>query len=468
MHGLTLVEGFSLLSEQFYSIVSTTPFERPHLAHVNEDAAQMIGLRPEAVHTPQFLDWFTGKVPLSAGPILSSVYAGHQFGQFVAQLGDGRAHLIGTVQTATGDRWELQLKGSGKTPYSRFGDGRAVLRSSIREYLCSEAMHHLGIPTTRALCIIGSDESVMRETVEHGAMITRLAPTHIRFGHFEFFQHTQQDPLAVKQLADYVIANHYPGLGYDAWFAEIVTRTAVLIAQWQSVGFAHGVMNTDNMSILGITIDYGPFGFMDTYNPHFICNHSDHTGRYAFNAQPMIALWNLYALAYALHTLLNKDQTDAALASYQNTLLMHYTQLMRRKLGLRMAEEEDKSLIPDLLSLLYASEMDYTCFFRSLSEPSTTLPQSWNSWQERYLKRLARESATPEERRTAMRRVNPKYILRNHLAQVAIEKARAGDYSEVARLFGILQKPFDDQPEHESYAAPAPDWAKDICISCSS
>lgn len=468
MHGLKLTDGFESLPEQFYSHVVPTPFEHPHLVHYNSEAARLIGLAENAPQHPQFLDWFTGTIPLGNSPILSSVYAGHQFGQFVPQLGDGRAHLIGTAHTSAGDRCELQLKGSGKTPYSRFGDGRAVLRSSIREYLCSEAMHHLGIPTTRALCIIGSDEPVMRETIERGAMITRLAPTHIRFGHFEFFQHTQQDPLAVKQLADYVIAHHYPDLSYDAWFAEIVRRTAVMIAQWQAVGFAHGVMNTDNMSILGITLDYGPFGFLDAYNPHFICNHSDHTGRYVFNAQPMIALWNLYALGYALRTLLNQDDTDTALASYQETLLTHYTLLMRQKLGLVRAEEEDKALIQDLLALLHEAEMDYTCFFRSLSDASVSFPRAWESWQQRYQQRLARESSTPEERRSAMRRVNPKYILRNHLAQGAIEKAEAGDYTEVARLFAILQTPFDDQPEHDSYAVPAPDWAKDLCISCSS
>ncbi|MBA2252540.1 MAG: YdiU family protein, partial [Nitrospirales bacterium] len=372
------------------------------------------------------------------------------------------------------------------TPFSRDGDGRAVLRSTIREYLCSEAMHGLGIPTTRALCIIGSEEKVWRESIETGAMLVRMAPTHVRFGSFEvFYYRGQVDHL--RRLADYAIEQHFPHListpdCYVQFFAEVVSRTSRLLAQWQAVGFAHGVMNTDNMSILGLTLDYGPFGFMDDYDAGFICNHSDHHGRYAFNQQPYIGLWNLSCLAQALLPLATEEPLKAALHTYESALNAHYTELMCRKLGLQEVAEEDGGLVTDLLALLQSSRVDYTIFFRALSGFQTgsgtenhalrdyfLYRGAFDTWAQRYGERLKRERSQDAERRERMNRINPKYVLRNYLAQQAIELAtEKKDYSEIDRIHALLRDPFSEQPAMEAYAAPPPNWGKHLSVSCSS
>jgi hypothetical protein len=360
-----------------------------------------------------------------------------------------------------------------------------VLRSTIREYLCGEAMHGLGVPTTRALCLIVGDEPVYRETVERGAMLVRMAPSHVRFGSFEFFSH-RGDIAQVTRLADYVIERFFPHLvgaesRYAAFLTEVVERTARLMAHWQAVGFAHGVMNTDNMSILGLTLDYGPFGFLDDYQPGFICNHSDYGGRYAYDQQPSVGFWNLGRLAQALLPLMTKDAALTALQRYQDVCFSEYERLMFTKLGFRERRDEDNSLLAGLLKIMDANRVDYTIFFRRLGDFSTR-PADENvrlkdmfvnrddfaGWSEAYTARLAAEGSDDAERGRRMKCVNPKYVLRNYLAHNAIEKAEAGDFSEVDRLLDLLKRPFEDRPEMDRYAAPPPEWGKRLEISCSS
>ena len=413
------------------------------------------------------------------------LYSGHQFGVYVPQLGDGRAILLGEATNQRGERWDLHLKGAGLTPFSRDGDGRAVLRSTIREYLCCAAMQGLGIPTTQALCIVGSDHKVYREQVETGATLVRMAPSHVRFGTFEIFYYRKQHE-HLKVLADYVIAQHHPHLTavpnkYARFFTEVVERTARLIAQWQAVGWSHGVMNTDNMSILGLTLDYGPYGFMDDYDAGFICNHSDHNGRYAFNQQPYIGLWNLSCLAQALLPLAEKDALKSGLEIYQPLFEQEYQKRMRAKLGLADERAEDESLVRDFLGLLQESQADYTMVFRELSTFSSAEGATneklrelflnrdrFDEWAGRYRDRLRSERRLDHERQARMNRVNPKYVLRNYLAQVAIEKAQQKDFSEIERLYTLLQHPYSDQPGMEAYAAPPPNWGKHLAVSCSS
>src|SRR5471030_1416486 len=333
---LKLENHYAQLPQEFYTAM---PAEKvgaaPRLIHANPNAAALIDLDPAAFRDPKFTDVFSGHVPLEGFSPLAMVYSGHQFGVWAGQLGDGRALLIGQVRNTRGELWDIQLKGAGKTPYSRFGDGRAVMRSTIREYLASEALAALGIPTSRALAIVATGEMVRRETLEPGAVLTRLAQSHVRFGHFEHFFHRGQHD-QVRRLADHVIGEYFPDLMGDhaAWFGEVVKRTAELMAAWQAVGFAHGVMNTDNMSILGLTLDYGPFGFLDAYVPGFICNHTDEGGRYAFDNQPAIAHWNLRALAFALSSLIPMDRLVSALDAYEGQYRARCRALMRAKLGL--------------------------------------------------------------------------------------------------------------------------------------
>jgi serine/tyrosine/threonine adenylyltransferase len=473
MFGDNLTRRFATLSDAFYSPVAPTPLPNPKLAAFSPDCAHMLGLPEGCEATPDFIQTFSGADASNSYKTLSTVYSGHQFGYYVPQLGDGRAHLIAEINTPSNGIHEVQLKGSGKTPYSRFGDGRAVLRSCIREFLASEAMAALGIPTTRALCIIASDEPVRRETIEHAACLTRVSPSHIRFGSFEYFFHTQQYD-ALRELADFTIQHYFPEAQqadkpYAAWFKAVVTRTAKLIAQWQCVGFCHGVMNTDNMSILGLTLDYGPYGFLDNFNAHHICNHSDEHGRYAYDQQPLVAMWNLNALAYALSPLISDADLKAGLHHYEPTFLHHYEGGMRAKLGLTTTAEEDGTLIHNLLKILHEDKIDYSIFFRNLDGiNSSDDSSSIRGWKQQYAERLEAEKSDPAERRKAMDGVNPKYILRNYLAEQAIQKAEAGDYSEIETLRAILSRPFDEQPEHDAYSAPPPDWAAGICISCSS
>lgn len=371
------------------------------------------------------------------------------------------------------------------TPFSRDGDGRAVLRSTIREYLCSEAMHALGIPTTRALCVVGSDDKVYREQIETGATLLRMAPSHVRFGTFEIFYYRKQYDL-LKILADFVINGHFTHLRavadkYARLFAEVVERTAKLIAQWQAVGWAHGVMNTDNMSIHGLTLDYGPFGFMDDYDAGFICNHSDHNGRYAFNQQPYIGLWNLSCLAQAFLPLADKEALKTGLDAYTPVFEREYRARMRAKLGLAQEGANDDELIRDFLNLLQESHADFTIVFRELgtfaSHPGGENEHlrdhfvnrdRFDGWALRYRSRLQSEATRDDERQHAMNRVNPKYVLRNYLAQIAIEKAQQRDFAEIDRLLTLLQDPYTEQEGMQGYAVPPPNWGKHLSVSCSS
>jgi uncharacterized protein YdiU (UPF0061 family) len=482
---LAFDNSYARLPEAFHQRVEPTPVPDPYLVAFNPDAAGLIDLDPAVASTPEFVHAFAGNWRIPGSEPIAMKYAGHQFGTYVPQLGDGRAILLGEVRNTKGEKWDLHLKGAGKTMFSRFGDGRAVLRSSIREYLACEAMHALGIPTTRALCVVGTDLEVYREGVESGALIVRLAPSHVRFGSFEVFAHRGQMD-QVRTLADYVIDHHLTHLRtvenkYAALFADVVTSTARLIAKWQAVGFAHGVLNTDNMSILGITLDYGPYGFMEEFEPGFICNHSDETGRYAFDQQPRIGYWNLAALAHALMSLITLDEARAALNTYADSFNAHMHELMAAKLGLATKAEGDDKLWMDLLDLLAEARADYTLFFRALGSFRTMAgadndrvrrlfadPTKFDAWAERYRDRLLSEKSVDTEREARMNRVNPKYILRNYLAQIAIDKAINKDFSEVDRLRGVLGRPFDEQPEMEHYAQPAPEWGRRLVVSCSS
>jgi len=481
---LNLDHSYGRLPPAFYSRVEPTPLADPYLVSFNDEAARLIDLDPAEAKREKFLAVMAGNAPLDGSEPLAMLYSGHQFGTYVPQLGDGRALQIGEVVNSHGERWSLQLKGAGQTPYSRMADGRAVLRSSIREYLCSEAMHGLGIPTTRALCIVGAEEPVFRETVETAAVLLRLAPSHVRFGSFEVFYYRQQHE-HLRLLADHVIETFYPELRdapdrHYRLLIEVTERTARLIARWQAVGFSHGVMNTDNMSILGLTLDYGPFGFMERFDYGYICNHSDTQGRYAYGNQPHIGIWNVSCLAQALTPLIPVEQCNAALQRYEPTYVEEYSALMRAKLGLAAAEPGDPQLVLDLLDIMAKSGVDYTIFFRALGDfqpGAENAPlrdqfierEAFDAWAQRYAARLTREASGDAERRIRMHRVNPKYVLRNYLAQVAIEKATSDkDYSEIDRLLHLLRRPYDEQPEMAAYAAPPPDWAQKIEVSCSS
>jgi hypothetical protein len=492
LKSIPLHTSFLTLGEQFLSRVKPTPFNtESKLIHFNENAATLLELENGIEQEPLFVDIFSGKQALQDAEPFSMLYAGHQFGHLNPQLGDGRAIIIAEVQNTKNEKWELQLKGSGPTPYSRGSDGRAVLRSTIREYLCSEAMFGLGIPTTRALCMTDSEDEVYREEIETGAILTRLAPSHIRFGSFEVFYYRQQYD-HVRTLADHVIEHHYPALleevnPYLGLLTQVINRTAKLISSWQAVGFAHGVMNTDNMSILGLTLDYGPYGFLDRYQPGYICNHSDHQGRYAFDQQPNIGLFNLSCLAQALLPLIDENPNKAAelakkeLAEYQNIFITEFASRMRQKLGLEQDQPDDQKLLEEILALMKEDNVDYTIFFRRLCGfDSSTMDNnsairdifmqrdSFDRWANNYRLRIHNEADSDQQRAIKMKKVNPKYILRNHMAEVAIKKAEAKDYSEIERLFTLLQNPFDEQPENEHYAGFPPEWAQKISVSCSS
>ncbi|MGH6622646.1 MAG: protein adenylyltransferase SelO, partial [Burkholderiaceae bacterium] len=473
--GLQFDNSFARLPPIFYSRLSATPLPAPYLVARSDSAARLLGIEPGRLSEPEWIEALSGNRPLVGSDPLAAVYSGHQFGVYVPQLGDGRALLLGEVMGAHGDRWEVQLKGAGRTPYSRMGDGRAVLRSSIREFLASEAMHGLGIPTTRALAVTGSDTPVFRETAETAAVVTRLAPSFIRFGTFEYFHWTRQHE-ALAQLADYVIDRHYPECRDSAspvlaLLETVARRTARLVAQWQGVGFCHGVLNSDNMSILGLTIDYGPFGFLDGYDGGHVCNHSDEQGRYAYDMQPQIAHWNLYALGQALLPLTKDiEPTKVAIDTFATEYGIAIEGVFRAKLGLSTARADDVALLTQLLELLQAGHTDWTIFWRRLSTFATTDVtadatnlrdlfvdrEAFDAWARIYRQRLIDEGSLDRERALRMNAANPKYVLRNHLAEVAIRRARgdegARDFNEIARLTTILSRPYEEQPEHEIYA----------------
>lgn len=480
------------LPPSLWARVNPQGLRDPRLVSFNAEAAQLLGLDPAVADDPDFTAFASGNLVLPGSAPLAQKYTGHQFGVYNPDLGDGRGLLLGEVRNAAcstdGRKWDIHLKGAGTTPFSRGADGRAVLRSSIREYLCSEAMHGLGIPSTRALCLVTGSDTVWRESPERGATLIRLSETHTRFGHFEYLFYSQQTA-ALTQLADYVITHHFPAhVGnpdrYALLLRDVIARTARMIAHWQAAGFNHGVMNTDNMSILGVTFDYGPFAFFDEYDAQRICNHSDHAGRYAFHRQPQIGLWNLHALAQAFSPLVPREQLIELLQGYEGILTDTFSTRMNGKLGLRESHPGDPSLLQELFDLMQESKVDYPHFFRQLcnivtdtgntATPANNLRdhitnrERFDVWLARYRARLVAEGSVDQERAARMRRVNPKYVLRNWLLQVAIDKANSGDYSEVNLLLKVAQQPFDEWPRHERLAALPPDWSKHMEISCSS
>ncbi len=470
--------GFAALGPAFYTELPPRPLPAPYWVGRSRGLARELGVDDAWLDSDDALQALTGNRLLEGSRPLATVYSGHQFGMWAGQLGDGRALLLG--ETAGGQ--EIQLKGAGLTPYSRMGDGRAVLRSSIREFLCSEAMHGLGIPTTRALAVTGSDAPVRREETETSAVVTRVAPSFIRFGHFEHFSSRNQLE-ELRALTDHVIDHHYPDCReaqdpVAAFLAAVARRTAALLAGWQAVGFCHGVMNTDNMSILGLTIDYGPFQFLDGFNPNHICNHSDSQGRYAYNQQPNIAYWNLFCLGQALLPLIgDEERTQAALKAYPGAYPAEFEGRMRGKLGLASERAGDRDFIQATFRLLANERTDYTLFWHELSRHMAGGPvdpvrdlfidrDAFDRWMLTYSERTSEQP-----RRLAadlMHKHNPRFVLRNHLAETAIRAAKLKDFSEVHTLLTLLETPFDEHPGHEAHAALPPDWAAGIEISCSS
>ncbi len=478
---------FATLGDAFYTPLAPTPLPAPYWVGHSAQVAEQLGLADVVPHSDDWLQALVGNRPLSGSQPLASVYSGHQFGVWAGQLGDGRAILLGELVGQ-----EIQLKGAGRTPYSRMGDGRAVLRSSIREFLCSEAMHGLGIPTSRALCVTGSDAPVRREEIETAAVVTRVAPSFIRFGHFEHFSHHGlHDEL--KTLADFVIDRFYPacrtdprfgGNPYVSLLAAVTERTAQLMAQWQAVGFCHGVMNTDNMSILGLTIDYGPFQFLDAFDPGHICNHSDTSGRYAFYKQPNVAYWNLFCLGQAMMPLIaEQEQAIAALETYKTIYPQAFAQRMSAKLGFANPDaaqsEALKTLTENIFTLLAAEQVDYTIFWRRLSHWTRERspqdrsvrdlfldPMGIDAWLLSFSELLAQ--IPPGQAADLMLKTNPKYVLRNHLGELAIRAAKAKDFTVAADLLKVLERPYDEHAEHAAFADFPPDWATSISISCSS
>ena len=476
---------YAALGEDFVSTLTPSPLPAPYWVGRNDALATQLGLSGDWAASDAHLQAFTGnQVPLGAAQT-ASVYSGHQFGVWAGQLGDGRACALGELAGH-----EVQLKGAGPTPYSRRGDGRAVLRSSIREFLCSEAMHALGIPTTRALCVTGSNAPVWRETQETAAVVTRVAPSFVRFGHFEHFSHTQQHA-QLRTLANYVIDHFYPDCRsaagadgpYVALLQAVTGRTAEMVAHWQSVGFCHGVMNTDNMSILGLTLDYGPFQFLDGYDPAHICNHSDTQGRYAFHKQPNVAYWNLFCLGQALMPLIGEQEhAIAALETFKARYPQALAARMAAKLGFERAHENQRPLIETALKLLAQERLDFTIFWRSLSHWAAGMDAANSQVRDLFVDRTAADTwltdfralhaqdttlngAATSER---MLRSNPKFVLRNHLGELAIRAAKTGDFSVLQKLQTVLADPFSEHPAHEEWAGFAPDWAAGIEISCSS
>ncbi len=460
--------------------VPMTPLPALQVAQVSPSLADTLSLPGLASDSAAFRDTLAGARPLPGIEPVATVYAGHQFGQFVPQLGDGRAHLLGEVTGADGQAWELQLKGSGRTPFSRFADGRAVLRSSLREYVASEAMAALGVPTTRALALGVSSEPVRRERVERGAMVWRVAPSFTRFGHFEYWAYADRHD-RVRQLADWAMARDFPDLvgDYEAWLSTVIDRTAELVARWQTLGFCHGVMNTDNMSLLGLTLDYGPYGFLDAFDPGHICNHSDEGGRYAYDQQPRVAHWNCARLLEACLRLLD-DDPERALTPARALLdrfPVRYSEAVdrawRAKFGLRSSEEGDTALMNDFLGLLAGGHHDFTLSFRALPDRGRLgdliLDQAaLDDWYARYQRRLDAEGGLDAERVAAMQGANPVIVPRNHLLELAIRAAEQDDFAPLSRLMSALSQPYVDNPAFADLTALPPDWAATLSVSCSS
>ena len=491
-----------------WSRVDPEPVAAPRLLAYSRDMAARLGLSEDEIASPAFAEVFAGNALWPGMQPFASNYGGHQFGHWAGQLGDGRAITLGETIDAAGERWELQLKGAGPTPYSRSADGRAVLRSSIREFLCSEAMHHLGVPTTRALSLVATGETVVRDMFydghprgEPGAVVCRVAPSFIRFGHFELPASRGEVEL-LRQLVDFCIGRDFPELAIlpaggeqriVEWFGQVAERTARMVAHWMRVGFVHGVMNTDNMSILGLTIDYGPYGWIDDFDPDWTPNTTDaHGRRYRFGWQPKIAYWNLTRLAHALAALFEDPAPlRDGLQRYTDAFVVADRANIARKLGLRECRDADLELMQQLHGLLRDAETDMTIFFRNLADVDPRAPSlapmaesfydpakqqaatpAFDEWLERYASRVRDDELPADARRARMDAVNPRYVLRNYLAQQAIDRAEQGDVAGIDELLDVMTRPYDDQPGREAFAARRPDWARDRAgcsmLSCSS
>ncbi|MDO1527816.1 YdiU family protein [Fulvimonas sp. R45] len=488
-----------------YSRVEPTPVPAPRVLAWSDELAAALGLGPGELAGGDFARVFGGNALSPGMQPWAANYGGHQFGVWAGQLGDGRAISLGEVVDAAGRRWELQLKGAGPTPYSRGADGRAVLRSSIREFLCSEAMHHLGIPTTRALCLLATGEGVVRDPrydghprEEPGAIVCRAAPSFIRFGSFEL-PSSRNDTVLLRQLADFTIRRDFPHLRgqgeplYGDWFGEVCERTAAMVAGWMRVGFVHGVMNTDNMSILGLTLDYGPYGWIDDFDPEWTPNTTDaYRRRYRYGQQPDVAWWNLARLAGAQAPLFGDTAPlQAGLDRYAAAWAAADRANVAAKLGLAACRDEDVALMQSLHALMRQAEVDMTLWFRGLADLDPAAPaldalheafyddakrraaeRALRDWLQRYAARLIDDPLPAEERRTRMRAANPRYVLRNYLAQQVIERAEQGDCAGIHELLDVLRRPYDDQPGREAFARRRPDWARDkpgcSMLSCSS
>lgn len=493
-----------------YSWVEPKPTTNPQLLIYSPEVASLLDLNEQDCASKTFTNIFSGNALLEGSTPYAMCYGGHQFGHWAGQLGDGRAINLAEVTNNQGEHWSLQLKGAGPTPYSRKADGLAVLRSSVREFLCSEAMFHLGVPTTRALSLCATGDSVLRDMFydgradyEHGAVVCRVAPSFLRFGNFEIFS-AREDLSTLKTLLDFTISNHFSHLiseeittdTYLAWFAEVCDLTKEMIIHWQRVGFVHGVMNTDNMSILGLTIDYGPYGWLEDYNPDWTPNTTDNQHhRYAYGKQAQISHWNLMKLAQAIAPLFSEVQPlQAILDSYANNYRQAWLKMMTSKLGFASFEEEDQQLIDELLDALQLVETDMTIFYRTLANISKqnstqtclgaiseafynndlkpTQRVIWLTWFKLYLSRLEKEKLDDKQRQKNMNAINPKYVLRNYLAQLVIDKAEQGDLSMLHEILDVLRSPYTEQAGKDEFAKKRPDWARDRAgcsmLSCSS
>ncbi|WP_405572550.1 protein adenylyltransferase SelO [Winogradskyella sp. Asnod2-B02-A] len=495
------------VSEACFSFVTPKIPSNPSLIHVSLEMLNNLGLTKEDSDSKDFLNLVTGAEVFPNTKPYAMCYAGHQFGNWAGQLGDGRAINLAEIEHHN-KHWALQLKGAGETPYSRSADGLAVLRSSIREYLCSEAMFHLGVPTTRALSLSLSGDQVLRDVMyngnaayEKGAIVARVSPSFLRFGSYQIFP-SRGDVDTLKTLVDYTINTHYSHLGkpsksvYIAFMKEVTTRSLEMVIHWQRVGFVHGVMNTDNMSILGLTIDYGPYGWLEGYDHGWTPNTTDNTHkRYSYGSQMQITHWNLFQLANAIYPLVeDAEPFETILNNFPKEAETAYRNMMRSKLGLKVEIESDSELIEELEKVLHASETDMTIFFRNLSnlkkaesqdwwtiinnafyktnEITVEVKDLWMHWFNNYGQRLAKEKISDDERKAEMNSVNPKYVLRNYIAQLAIDDADKGDYKLIDELFNLLKKPYDEQPASEKWFAKRPEWARNkvgcSMLSCSS